>query len=387
MPNFNPRNERIKKEYFRYLKEADRKSVPTIDGVRKAIGRYEAYTGFKDFRTFNREQAVAFKKRLATTKAARGLGPLAKSTLLSTVNALKGFFKWLSCQPSYRAHIRLTDIEYLNLTDKETRAAREPRFKIFPTLEQIRHVISAMPAESPVDRRNRALIAFTILTGMRDAAMASLRLKHVDLERMLVLQDPREVRTKRSKRIDTFIFPVGPDLEEIVIGWIRYLREDLLFGNDDPVFPRTRVVQDEDHCFAVSGIEPVFWSNTQPIREIFRQAFARVGLSYFNPHSFRDTLVQIGERRSPTIEHFKAWSQNLGHEHVQTTLTSYGTIGPHRQGELVRSVQIDAQAGNPRSSEQLLAEIRKLVVREADTMGAAADPPGDLLPEQLPEGV
>src|SRR5262249_44524237 len=75
-------------------------------------------------------------------------------------------------------------------------------------------------------------------------------------------------------------------------------------------------------------------------RQIFRDAFARAGLPYFNPHSFRDTLVQLGERMCPTIEHFKAWSQNLGHEHVQTTLTSYGNITPHRQGALVRSVRL-----------------------------------------------
>ena len=46
----------------------------------------------------------------------------------------------------------------------------------------------------------------------------------------------------------------------------------------------------------------------------------------------------VAERHAPSIEHFKAWSQNLGHEHVSTTLTSYGSIGPHRQGELIRSM-------------------------------------------------
>jgi hypothetical protein len=55
---YNPKNERIKHEYFRHLREAQRKSDSTIDGVRKAIGRYEECTGFKHFATFNREQAV-----------------------------------------------------------------------------------------------------------------------------------------------------------------------------------------------------------------------------------------------------------------------------------------------------------------------------------------
>ena len=127
--HYNPKNERAKKDYFRFLKEADRKSESTIDGVRKAISRYEAYTGLKDFATFNKEQAVAFKKHLATTKAERSGEPLAKATLHATVNSLKAFFKWLSCQPGFKSRIRITDIEYLNLSDKEVRAARQPALK------------------------------------------------------------------------------------------------------------------------------------------------------------------------------------------------------------------------------------------------------------------
>ena len=58
---YNPKSERIKKEYFRYQKEANRKAVSTIDQVRKAITRYESYTGLKDFTTFNKDQAAASK--------------------------------------------------------------------------------------------------------------------------------------------------------------------------------------------------------------------------------------------------------------------------------------------------------------------------------------
>ena len=35
-----------------------------------------------------------------------------------------------------------------------------------------------MPAGSKIEQRNRALIAFTLLTGARDGATASLKLKH-----------------------------------------------------------------------------------------------------------------------------------------------------------------------------------------------------------------
>jgi hypothetical protein len=46
--------------------------------------------------------------------------------------------------------------------------------------------------------------------------------------------------------------------------------------------------------------------------------------------------VLIGEERCRTIEDFKSWSQNLGHEKVFTTLTSYGKVPEHRQGQVIK---------------------------------------------------
>jgi hypothetical protein len=76
--------------------------------------------------------------------------------------------------------------------------------------------------------------------------------------------------------------------------------------------------------FHSSGLERKHWPTATPIREIFRDAFAAVGLPYFNPHSFRKTLVALGQQCCKSPEEFKAWSQNLGHEGVLTTLHSYG---------------------------------------------------------------
>jgi hypothetical protein len=61
MKSFNPENERIKRRYFVYLKEAKRRSEPSVDAVAKALNRFETYTRFKSFKTFCPEQAIAFK--------------------------------------------------------------------------------------------------------------------------------------------------------------------------------------------------------------------------------------------------------------------------------------------------------------------------------------
>ena len=57
------------------------------------MGRYESYTGYKDFSTFNHEQAMAFKKHLASQKNQRTGDPISKATMLSTVKALQEFFR------------------------------------------------------------------------------------------------------------------------------------------------------------------------------------------------------------------------------------------------------------------------------------------------------
>jgi integrase len=336
MKKHNPDNERIKRKYFTFLKEAKRHGEPTVDAAAKALSRFEAYTKYRDFKAFHFEQAVAFKKHLADQKGQRSGEKLSKATLHATLTQLKRFFQWLAWQPGYKSRVHYADAEYFNLSDKDTRIATAKRQQKVPTLEQIKYVISKMPVGNEIERRNRALVAFTLLTGARDSAIASLKLKHVDLIEGCVNQDAREVKTKFSKTFSTFFFPVGEDMQGIVTEWVYYLRKQRLWGNDEPLFPATRVALDSDRQFKAAGLSRKHWSNASPVRKIFREAFANAGLPYFNPHSFRNTLVQLGQKVCKTPEQFKAWSQNLGHEQVLTTFLSYGEIEYHRQGEIIR---------------------------------------------------
>jgi integrase len=206
-------------------------------------------------------------------------------------------------------------------------------------------------------------MAFTLLTGARDSAIASMKLKHVDLVAGSVNQDAREVKTKFSKTFDTFFFPVGDEIREIVAQWVMYLRKEKLWGNDDPLFPATLVEHGASRQFEVAGLDKKCWSNATPIRTIFREAFAAAGLPYFNPHSFRNTLVRFGQELCKTPEQFKAWSQNLGHEQVMTTFTSYGVVGCQRQGEIIRNLAAAQQTAQPDVSalaKALAHEIRNL---------------------------
>ena len=73
-------NERIKRRYFAFLKEAKRHSEPTVDAAAKALSRFETYTRYRDFKAFHFEQAIAFKKHLAEQKGQKSGEKLSKAT-------------------------------------------------------------------------------------------------------------------------------------------------------------------------------------------------------------------------------------------------------------------------------------------------------------------
>jgi len=368
MTKHNAENERIKHRYFAYSKEARRQSEATVDAIAKALDRFERFTNHRGFKAFHREQAIAFKRNLAEQIAAKSGEKLSKATLHATLSHLKRFFEWLSREPGFKSRIQYSDTEYFNLSEKEARIATTRREQKAPTLEQIKHVVRTMPANTEIERRNRALIAFTVLTGARDSAIASTKLKHVDLATNSIYQDAREVNTKFSKTFHTFFFPVGEEIRRIIVDWVSYLREERLWGNDDPLFPLTRIVQGESRQFEVSGIEREHWKGTSPIRAIFRDAFVNAGLPYFHPHSFRNTLVRLGQGICKTPEEFKAWSQNLGHEKVLTTFFSYGEVGYERQREIIRELSGPRFAGKTDFNDLAEAVARKL----RETSDAAA---------------
>jgi integrase len=345
MVKHNAVNERIKREYFTYLKEARRQGEASIDSVAAALAQFESYTKHRDFKTFHRQQAVAFKQGLADRRNQTTDKPLSKATQHSTLSHLKRFFQWLVGQPGYKSRFTYSDADYFNISEKDARIATAKRGRPIPTVEQVKHVIALMPAGTEIERRNRAVVAFILLTGARDSAVASARLKHLDMAGGCFYQDAREVRTKFSKTFTTAFFPVGEEIRRIVADWAEYLRREKLWGHDDPLFPKTLTTVGAAKQFEHTQLARENWANATPIRTIFKQAFAAAGLPYYHPHSLRHTLAMLGERTCRTPEEFKAWSQNLGHEGVLTTLFAYGTVSDHRQREIIAGMGVTAPDG------------------------------------------
>ena len=199
------------------------------------------------------------------------------------------------------------------------------------------------------------MIAFALLTGARDNAMASLRLKHIDLREGKIVQDARDVRTKASKTITTYFFPVGDDFRTVVEEWVIFLQRERQWGLDDPLFPATRIIVGESNRFEAAGLDRKCWRNATPIRKIFRDAFAAADFpTSTHTHSekhWRDS----DSRLAPRLKSSKRGARILGHEKVLTTLTSYGQVDRNRQGDIIRKLWV------PKSNDAHLIEIGKAV--------------------------
>jgi hypothetical protein len=182
---------------------------------------------------------------------------------------MRDYIIWLSEQKDFRNRLVRTDAAYFRPSRRDEAIARASRPMLVPTVDQIRAMVAGMPNSSPVDRRNRALVAITVLTGARDNATASLRLKHLDLDGRQLFQDARDVRTKFGKTFPTWFFPVGEDFVAKGADWKSELAAHHGYAPDYPLFPQTEVAFGPGGEVLSARLERECWANAAPIRKIF----------------------------------------------------------------------------------------------------------------------
>lgn len=330
-------NERMKRKYAVWRREADGADEKTVDKDLQAIQRFERSIGMRSFKLFRVDQAVEFKRKLEAERNPRTKRPLAKATIDGILRGVKTFFRWLADQPGYRSRVKHSDVAYFTINAKDARVAHARREMPQPTLEQCRHAFDLMPEVTDIDRRNKAVFALLMLTAARIGALSSLRLKHVDVPDGCVYQDAREVKTKAAKTFMTWFFPVDDIYADTFRHWVDYLVREKLFGPQDALFPKP-IMGVVDGAFTVTGLSRDIYTGTTQLREVIGDAFANAGLPRFHPHGFRSMLTAFGSNICRTPEEFKAWSQNLGHDSVITTVSSYLNVSSARQRELIKAI-------------------------------------------------
>jgi integrase len=180
MSKYCSENERMKREYVLYLEAASGRQSSTADAALRAIERFEISTGRRPFKKFQIEQARSFCADLAEEIGPTGK-PLSAATVVGTLKHLRNFFLWPSREPGYRSAINANDAACFTPSSQDVRIAGARREKPVATVEQIHRTLSIMATVSPLHKRNRAVVAFALLSGARIGAIASLRIKHVDM--------------------------------------------------------------------------------------------------------------------------------------------------------------------------------------------------------------
>lgn len=304
MRKYCEENERVKRRYMEYLKQAKGQDQKTIDKVAAALVKFEDSTKFKPFKKFHIDQAGKFKSYLENARHPNTKKPLSLSTTDATLRLVKGFFHWLAGQPGYKSKISYTDVEYFNNNAKNARVAHAQRYIPFPSIS------------------------------------ASLKLKHINLFEGLVFQDGRDVKTKNSKTFTTWFFPVDNAYRECFDDWVNYLQVDKMFGKEDALFPKPKRVF-LNGWFSFNTLSRENYANSSKINAVVRNAFAMVQLPEYTAHSFRKTLGHYMSDLQLTIEEQKAWSQNLGHDNFSTTISAYLPVSSRRQGVLIKSLNFN----------------------------------------------
>ncbi len=343
MPKVNAKNERVKRSFFRWLKNADGCCESTVSNIENAILLWQEFSKDEDFGLYSGDKAIDFKRWLSERQF-RGKA-ISIVTYHAYLRYLRKFFGWLVREPGYRNRIKPNSVDYLKVTEKEERIATQSTPRSYPSLDYVQKLVESIQPTTEVDRRDRALVAFTLLSGMRDSAVATLPLGCLDKEKLVILQNPRKgVTTKFSKLIPTTLFRFDETMLRYVLEWAKYLYEKG-FGSQDPLFPRSELEKGADNLTfeASSDVEPVFWQGSSRIREIFKKRSKEAGLSYFPPHTFRHLATILAFRACRNGEEIKAISQNFGHEHIATTISIYGNYDPSRLTEIIKSMDFSGK--------------------------------------------
>jgi len=334
----NVRNERVKREYFIKLKEANGLTLATIMQVERAIRMYEEFSDYEDFDRFKNVKALEFKKWLKARHIGRGC--ICLSMYCYQLKSLKKYFTWLAGQPGYRRKLRQDWADFFNPSNKEDRIASQPAVSQYPDWAHVRKLINSIKGQTEIDRRDRALISFMILSGMRVQSILSLPVKCFDVHTLTVYQSPRDdVKTKFSKTIWTILMVFNKNLVKHLKAWVEYLKS-VGYGDDDPLFPGNKL----EHCANGISFIPATkvsnnnWENAESFRDVLRKRSEAGGLPYFPPHGYRHLAVFLALKAAKNGEQLKAISQNFGHEFVATTLQVYGNLDVNRLRKVIAKV-------------------------------------------------
>jgi integrase/recombinase XerD len=329
---FNPKNERIKYQYRIHIKRAIKKDDKTIIAELKYLREYELFSCFADFETFNSTKANKYIDYLFDQD-------YSLSYINDALRTLKVFLTWLERQKGYRSKLNYNDIDYLNITNNQRRAAKATEHKKSYSFDQIVKTIRQMPDKAMIERRNKAIISANALCSLRISELRTIKLKNLIEEegKCFIHINPKDIDSKFAKARYADCIALPQDIFDNLINWKSELVAKFQFTSKDPLFPKIPNNFNQLNLLESTMTKEEIKSGSQ-MRDIFKNAFEKAGLEYINPHNFRHTRARFASKQSP--QYLNATRQSLGHKNIDTTFNSYGELSTYEQREVIYVVKV-----------------------------------------------
>jgi integrase len=326
---FHTKNDRIIHKWQIY---ANGYAEKTIDKHLAAIRFFETALDGKPFEKLSTDDVALVRDELKRRAGIDVMDSMSASSIRHWVSHLSTFFDWLLKQNGYK---RLPgDLGgYLKMPRAVLAQSAQVAHKEFPTISEAKELLIAMPSKSLVEQRARAIFALAFLGALRADTLVSLRIKHFDIQRKLIIQDASLVRTKAGKSLDIFWFPIPIAFESIVVGWVKTL-QNLGLSGEDALFPDTKHLR--HRCSANAAPIPVM-ATTHAVTDAFAVACQNSDTKY-TPHAAKHSIGAERGIRQLSQEERKAWSLNMGHENEQTTERHYGKMSDGRRHEVLENI-------------------------------------------------
>jgi integrase len=332
----NRRNYTETREYLAYCHDVRQNDEKSIDLARVTLDHLLQWATETPF-----NRAPDLRPTLPAYLNERDLSPAYLDKLLGISRA---FLTWArERDPERDAAVKVEWIAGLRSRRGPGRIVERELYSI----DQVRRLVDFAPA-SLIERRDRAMVAFLFLSGMRAGAFVSLPVRSVVLDYCPVPEHPAiilvrqwpdwGVRTKNQKAANTYLLP-HPDLEdlrEIVRAWHTEVLEGV-------------------------GERGMWWALLEPDGETFslvqepgdnrRNGLARrlrwlcdrAGVTYMSPHKLRHGHIVWAEGRCRSIVEFKAVSQNVMHESMSLTDTRYSVLTEGELAQRLAGLGIDVE--------------------------------------------
>lgn len=345
---YNPKNEEIKLEYKDYLStlKKDKVKESTAKAKIASINLFDEVNGYIDFSEFSSTNGERFYTHLRSLD----IGPSTRNNYLTNV---KDFLYWYLNKAKVKGKKqKIIDLDSLEPTLTDKRLANRQEIVDFPTDEEIDKIF-ALPAETMKEKRDRALIAFLILTASRISAAATATLKLVDLDKLRFYQDPLEgVHTKFDNYIITQFMEFNPECYLIVADWINTLKNDYGFDDASPLFPKIKEYAGH------TEVEKTFIKDTA-YNKLIEDIETKAGIEKYNPHAFRHYSIYTALEYARNGLQLKALSQNVGHAELETILEQYANMKPERYTVLIKDMFTCNRDLSSFSDEELIKELLK----------------------------